>query len=221
MLRLGSGSPRRIELLRLVGLPFEIVPANIDETLVASPAEAKAALVSRPGAVTLAADTEVLLDGEPVGKPSDAEHALAMLRRLAGRGHDVNSEIVVVNARGTRLRFAVTSRVRMRAEADVDLAAYARSEEPLDKAGAYAIQGAGRALVASYDGCFANITGMPLCHVYFALRRAGIASRERPERVCQERFDFACPVWRAAQRQGRALRDGGVYRSWDEDVAER
>lgn len=221
MLRLGSGSPRRIELLRLLDLPFEIVPANIDETRVASPAAAKAALASRPGDVTLAADTEVLLDGERLGKPSDAEHAVAMLRRLAGRSHDVRSEIVVVNARGMRMRFAVTSRVRMRAEADVDLAAYAGSEEPLDKAGAYAIQGAGRALVASYDGCFANITGMPLCHVYLALRHAGVVSRERPERVCQARFDFVCPVWRAAQRQGRALRDAGEYRSWSEDVAER
>lgn len=221
MLRLGSGSPRRIELLRLLGVPFEIVPANIDETRVPSPAEAKAALASRPGDVTLAADTEVLLEGERLGKPSDGAAALAMLERLAGRTHDVRSEVVVVNARGVRLRFAVTTRVRMRGAGEVDLAAYARSEEPRDKAGAYAIQGAGRALVASYDGCFANITGMPLCHVYFALRHAGVVSRERPERVCQARFDLTCPVWRAAQRQGRALRDGGDYRSWSEDVAER
>ncbi len=63
--------------------------------------------------------------------------------------------------------------------------------------------------------------GMPLCHVYFALRRSGVAPRERPERACQTRFEFTCPVWRAAQRQGRALRDGGDYRSWSEDVAAR
>ncbi len=219
MLRLGSGSPRRIELLRLLDVPFEIAPVDIDETREASPAAAKAAIAARPGHVTLAADTEVELDGARLGKPHGADHALELLGRLAGRTHDVRTEIVVVDARGRTLRFCVTSRVRMREAREVDLAAYARSGEPLDKAGAYAIQGEGRALVESFDGCFANITGMPLCHVYFALRRAGVAPRERPERVCQARFGFRCPVWRAAQRQGRALRDRGEYRSWSEDVA--
>ncbi len=200
-------------------MPFEIVPANIDETREASPAAAKAAVASRPGAVALAADTEVVLDGARLGKPRDGEDALAMLGRLAGRAHDVRSEIVVVSARGKQMRFGVTSRVRMRHAGDVDLAAYARSGEPLDKAGAYAIQGAGRSIVESFDGCFANVTGMPLCHVYFALRRAGVVPRERPDVVCQRRFEFVCPVWRAAQRQGRALRDGGEYPSWSEDVS--
>ena len=197
---------------------FEAVPADIDETREASPATAKAMRATTPGRVTLAADTEVLLDGAPLGKPDGAAHALDMLERLAGREHDVRSEVVVVSATGRRLRFAVVSRVRMREASEVDLAAYARSGEPLDKAGAYAIQGEGRAVVASYEGCFANVTGLPLCHVYFALRRAGIVPRERPERVCQRHFAFDCPVWRVAQRQARALRDGGEYRSWSDDV---
>lgn len=219
MLRLASGSPRRIELLRLLGTSFEVVPADIDETRVASPARAKAEASARRGAVTLAADTEVELDGRRLGKPADAPHAVAMLRRLAGRTHDVRTEVVAVTASGARLTFAVTTRVRMRDAGDDELARYAATGEPLDKAGAYAIQGEGRALVASFEGCFANITGLPLCHVYLALRRAGIASRERPERVCQERFAFVCPVWRSVHRQGHALRDGGAYRSWSDDVS--
>jgi septum formation protein len=95
---------------------------------------------------------------------------------------------------------------------------YVSTGEPADKAGAYAIQGEGRRLVASYEGCLANITGLPLCHAYFALRRAGAAPRERPERVCQEHYAFVCPVWRAAQRQGRAASDGAEFDSWREDL---
>lgn len=202
----------------MLGVPFEIAPADIDETREPSPAAAKAAIAARPGDVTLAADTEVILDGARLGKPHDAGHALEMLGRLAGRAHEVRSEIVVVDARGRKLHFGVTSRVRMREASEVDLAAYARGGEPLDKAGAYAIQGEGRRIVESFDGCFANVTGLPLCHAYFALRRAGVAPRERPERVCQRHFGFRCPVWRLAQRQGRALRDGAEYDSWSEGV---
>ena len=96
---------------------------------------------------------------------------------------------------------------------------YVGTGEPLDRAGAYAIQGEGGRLVESYEGCLANITGLPLCHTYFALRGAGVVPGERPEVVCQAHFGFACPVWRKAQRQGRALRDGADYRSWSEDVS--
>lgn len=218
MLRLASASPRRSELLRLLGVDFETVPADLDEERYASPASAKADAVTRRGLATLAVDTEVALDGGRLGKPRDAAHALALLRRLAGRAHVVRSEVAVVSARGTRLRFAVTTRVRIKDDDDA-IRAYAATGEPLDKAGAYAIQDRGRQLVESFEGCFANVTGLPLCHVYFALRRAGVASRDRPEVVCQERFAFACPVWRIAHRQGRALHDGAELASWSEDVA--
>ena len=200
-------------------MPFEAVPTDIDETRESSPATAKALRAATPGRATLAADTEVLLDGTALGKPDSAAHALDMLERLAGREHDVRSEIVVFGPTGRRLRFAVTSRVRMRAASEVDLASYARSGEPLDKAGAYAIQGAGRAVVASYDGCFANITGLPLCHAYFALRRAGVVMPERPEVACQRHYAFVCPVWPIAQRQGRAMHEDGEYRSWIDEVS--
>lgn len=217
MFQLASASPRRIELLRPLGLDFVVVPAAVDEERYASPASAKADAVAREGAVTLAIDTEVELDGARLGKPRDKGHALELLRRLAGREHEVRSEVVVVSAAARRSRFAVTTRVRMTGDERI-LERYAATDEPLDKAGAYAIQGQGRMVVESFEGCFANVTGLPLCHVYFALRRAGVAPRERPEVACQEHFAFVCPVWRLAHRQGRALRDGGEYASWREDV---
>jgi len=221
VLRLASGSPRRIELLRALDLPFEIAPADIDETRIASPATAKADAVARRGDATLAADTEVELDGERVGKPQDDGDAFTMLARLAGRTHDVRTEVVVDAPSGRRLRFAVRSRVTMRALSFRDIERYVSSGEPIDKAGGYAIQGEGRRLVERYEGCLANITGLPLCHAYYALRRAGVVSRERPERVCQEHFEFSCPVWREVRRQGERLADGAEYESWRDDATGR
>ena len=192
---------------------------KVDETRFASPARAKADAVARPGDVTLAADTEIDVDGERVGKPRDESHAIAMLANLSGRDHDVRTEVALVSARGVRTHFAVRSRVTLRELSLRQIERYVATGEPLGKAGAYAIQGEGRRAVESYAGCLANITGLPLCHVYFALRRVGVVPRERPEVVCQTHFAFVCPVWRAAQRQGRALRDGGEYVSWSEDVS--
>jgi septum formation protein len=140
-----------------------------------------------------------------------------MLASLSGGAHEARTEVVVVAAGGNRLEFAVRSRVTLRELTLRQIERYVGTGEPLDRAGAYAIQQAGRRLVDSYEGCFANITGLPLCHVYFALRRAGVAARQRPEIVCQAHFAFVCPVWRQAHRQGRSLRDGGEYRSWSED----
>ena len=219
MLRLASGSPRRIDLLRLFGVPFETVPADVDEARFASPAGAKADAVARTGAVTLAADTEVEVDGETVGKPKDDSDAVAMLARLAGREHEVRTEVVVVAASGRRVTFAVRSRVAFRELSLREIEHYVASGESADKAGGYAIQGVGRRLVTRYDGCLANITGLPLCHAYYALRRAGIVSTERPEVVCQGHFDFVCPVWRHAQRQGQSLADGTAYDSSTDDVS--
>jgi len=219
VLRLASSSPRRIQLLALLDIPFESTVPDLDEARFASPARAKADAIARPGEVTLAADTEIDLDGDRIGKPADESHAMAMLATLSGREHEVRTDVVIVAANGARQEFAVRSRVTLRELSLRKIERYVSTGEPFDKAGAYAIQGEGRRLVESYDGCLANITGLPLCHVYFALRRVGAVARERPEAVCQAHFSFACAVWRAAQRQGRALRDGAEYRSWSEDVA--
>ena len=219
MIRLASASPRRIELLRTLHVPFEVVPADVDEERADSPAAAKAAAVSTAGTVTLAADTEVIHEGERLGKPRGDADAVAMLATLAGQTHEVRTEVAVVAASGRRLRFAVHTRVAFRPLSMRDIERYVGTGEPTDKAGAYAIQGEGRRLVAGYEGCFANVTGLPLCHVYFALRRAGVAPAERPERACQSHFAFTCPVWRTAQRQGRSLSEGGEFLSWSDDVS--
>jgi len=211
MILLASGSPRRRELLALLGAPFTVVPADIDERAAAHPAVAKAAAAARPGEVTLAADTVIELDGERIGKPLDAADAVATLHRLAGRPHVVRTEVALVAASGRTLRFGVRSTVAMKPADDGAIRAYVATGEPLDRAGAYAIQGGGGALVAWYDGCYTNIVGLPLCHVFFALRKVGLGVPERPEPAFSRAFGFECPAWRIAHAQGRFLRDGADY----------
>jgi predicted house-cleaning NTP pyrophosphatase (Maf/HAM1 superfamily) len=161
--------------------------------------------------VTLAADTMIELDGERIGKPDGPEGAVTMLRRLAGRTHIVRTEVALVGAAGQRLRFGVRSTVAMRPVDEDAIRAYVATGEPLDKAGAYAIQGAGVERVAWYDGCYASIVGLPLCHTFFALRKLGVALPERPEPAFTSAFGFTCPAWRIAEAQGRTLRDGAEY----------
>lgn len=189
---------------------------EIDESAFAEPALAKAEALARPDAVTLGADTLVLLDGEVLGKPRDLEHAREMLHRLAGREHIVRTAVALLGVAGRRLRFAVRSRVWTR-RADRDrIEAFLATGEPLGKAGAYNIQGAGGGLVARYDGCYANIVGLPLCHTYHALRRMGVVSDRLPEVAFERHYGFTCPAARCAASQGRALRDGAEYDSWRE-----
>ena len=211
MIRLASGSPRRRQLLGLLGVPFTVVPADVDENATPHPAFAKALAVARPGTLTLAADTLIELDGERIGKPLDADRAVAMLHRLAGRPHVVRTEVALVAPSGRPLRFGVRTRVAMKPADGAAIRAYVATGEPLDRAGAYAIQGGGGGLVAWYDGCYANVVGLPLCHVFFGLRKIGIGVPERPEPAFTREFGFECPAWRVAQAQGRALRDGMEY----------
>lgn len=211
MIRLASGSPRRRQLIALLGAPFEVLGADVDERVAAHPALAKAQAVAEVGQVTLAADTMIELDGERIGKPDDATGAIAMLDKLAGRSHTVRTEVAIVNAAGRPLRFGVRSIVTMKPADPIAIGAYVATGEPLDRAGAYAIQGGGGALVESYAGCYANIVGLPLCHTFFGLRKAGVAMPERPEPAFTRAFGFVCPAWRIAYAQGRQLRDGGEY----------
>ena len=211
MIRLASGSPRRRELLALLGAPFEVVPADVDERAADRPALAKAEAVARRGDVTLAADTMIELDGGRIGKPDGPADAVAMLRKLAGRTHVVRTEVALVNGAGRAFHFGVRSAVTMKPFDVPAIRAYVASGEPLDRAGAYAIQGGGSELVAAYAGCYANIVGLPLCHTFFALRKAGVAMPERPEPAFTRAFGFTCPAWRIAYAQGRHLRDGAEY----------
>jgi septum formation protein len=122
------------------------------------------ALPAGAPAVVLGADTEVVLDGRLLGKPRDGDDAARMLRALRARVHEVITGVALVEggAAGREETTAVTTRVRMADYADAELLAYVATGEPLDKAGAYAVQGLGRALVAEVDGCLTNVVGLPL-----------------------------------------------------------
>jgi septum formation protein len=168
-----------------------VVPSDVEERLAPGPlAEAVAGLAldkaravaarARDG-VVLAADTVVAVDGEALGKPAGPDHARAMLRRLRGREHEVITGVAVVDARSGRAeRTAVTSRVRMADYGEPEIDAYVASGEPLDKAGAYAIQGRGGALVAGLEGSFSNVVGLPLAETARLLAAFGVVVSAPP-----------------------------------------
>jgi septum formation protein len=186
---LASASPRRRDLLARTGLAFEVLPADVAEeprageaprALVERLAAEKAASVrdrlpARPRRVVLGSDTIVTLDGEILGKPQDAEHAVAMLRRLAGRTHTVWTGVAVAETGAAALRIrSVESFVTLRAAGEAELRAYVASGEPLDKAGAYALQGEGRRLVSRVEGSETNVIGLPLEETLALLAEAGL-----------------------------------------------
>jgi len=126
-------------------------------------------------AVVLGADTEVVLDGRYLGKPRDAADAARMLRALSGRTHEVVTGLALVDApSGREETLAVTTRVTMIDAGDEEIAAYVATGEPLDKAGAYAVQGLGARLVARVDGCFTNVVGLPVEATRQLLKRWGL-----------------------------------------------
>jgi septum formation protein len=186
ILVLASASPRRSELLARIGIGFEVVPSDVDETPLAGEAPdtyalriaaAKADVGARrfPGRPVLAADTVVTIDGDLLGKAGDAAEAAAMLRRLVGRSHAVVSAYVVVAADGRRRSEAVRTEVDLRAASDDEIAGYAEAGEWRGKAGAYAVQGMAAALVTSIRGSLTNVIGLPLAEVALALADLGVA----------------------------------------------
>ncbi|HSE91724.1 MAG TPA: Maf family protein [Methylomirabilota bacterium] len=187
MLILASASPRRLELLERLTREFRVVPADVDETLAGGPTpEAVAALALRKArtvavrleqGVVLGADTVVVIDGDVLGKPADAAEARTMLYRLRGRRHEVITGLAVVDAAGGRSATeAVVTGVVMRGYDDATIDAYVASGEPLDKAGAYAIQATGGALVAGWLGSYSNVVGLPLDATRRLLAGFGVVS---------------------------------------------
>ncbi|MBI3637172.1 MAG: septum formation protein Maf [Candidatus Rokubacteria bacterium] len=188
MVILASASPRRRELLRQICPEFRVRPSDVNERLAPGPlpdavmalAEAKArAVAAAAGAgIVLGADTIVVLDGEALGKPATAAEARVMLRRLAGREHQVITGVAVVDAAtGRSQTVAVRTRVRMHAYDDATIDAYVATGEPMDKAGAYAIQEGGARLVAGYDGSYTNVVGLPLEETGRLLDLFGVPAR--------------------------------------------
>lgn len=177
---LASGSPRRRELLGLLGLAFSVHPAPGEA--VPDPGESGPAYAARaarekalavraarlraepeaPRAAILAADTIVLLDGEIFGKPADEERSFAMLKRLAGRTHEVITACCLLLPGGAERALSLTSRVTFWDAPEEALRAYARSGETLDKAGSYAVQGQGSFLVRRLEGSWSNVVGLPV-----------------------------------------------------------
>lgn len=180
---LASSSPRRLELCRMHGLAPVVEPADIDET--PQPEESPADLVGRLAAekatvvrdridadLVLAADTVVVIDGEALGKPHDAETSAAMLRRLSGRRHEVLTGVALAGPDRVETD-VVSTAVEFRALDDDLLTAYVGTGEGLDKAGAYGIQGRGGLLVERIDGPYDNVVGLPIVTVDRLLARFG------------------------------------------------
>jgi septum formation protein len=184
MLVLASRSPRRQEILRQAGLDFIVRVADVDETpldgelpegYVRRLAEAKAAAVPRSrGEIVLGADTTVVIGGEMLAKPVDAADAVRMLRLLAGRRHEVLTGICLLRGDDVTRDWASTS-VWFMAMTEREIEAYVASGEPMDKAGAYAIQGLASKFITKIEGCYFNVVGLPVALVYRRLTedRAG------------------------------------------------
>jgi septum formation protein len=190
---LASQSPRRRELLTLVGIRHDVRPANIDERLLdgESPrayverlAREKVEAIAAPAAVTIGSDTTVVVDGEILGKPNDEAEAIAMLQRLSGRAH------VVMTAIAARWQGRLVSGVE---EVDVEfrdlsldeIRAYVATGEPMDKAGAYGIQGYGATIVDRVEGDYFAVMGLPLNRLTRLLESLGVVYSFGPLRVPQ------------------------------------
>lgn len=183
---LASRSPRRAELLRTLGVSFQIIDGEVDESrrlgevapdYVARLAHAKALAgqhAAPPGACVLAADTTVALGGEVLGKPRDRAEGLRMLAALAGGWHEVYTGVVVLPPVGAAYACTVVTRVCFRGLSPREMAAYWASGEPADKAGGYGIQGLGGALIERIEGSYSNVVGLPLAETLSLLNAAGV-----------------------------------------------
>ncbi len=179
---LASSSPRRHELLRQAGIPFEADAPKVDETCALPAKEAVAELSRRkalaaarahPGRFILASDTLVSLDGKTLGKPRDPEDARRMLGMLSGRTHHVYTAVTVLAPSGEALTETDTSAVTFDPLTEAEIAAYVATGDPLDKAGAYGVQGRASLFISHLEGCFFGVMGLPLYLVRRLLRRAG------------------------------------------------
>lgn len=219
MLILASNSPRRKQLLDLTGWDYRVAAPSVDEQvregeppdeyvrrLALEKAQAAAALLpaaERRQAIILAADTTVVdIDapgspaGEILGKPADPEEAWAMLRRLRGRLHRVYTGLAALRPMdGAVISRVVSTDVWMRNYSDAEIERYVASGDPLDKAGAYAIQHAGFQPVQNLQGCYANVMGLPVCHLAQMLAEFGLEPRTSIPLACQEALDRPCQIF--------------------------
>ena len=219
---LASNSPRRRELLALGGWKFTIQPTEVDESQI--PDEAPSAYVLRlaerkaqacaaspknkdmisahEDLIILAADTAVVVDGKTIlGKPKDKSEAVEMLMQLRGRTHQVQTGIAVMRVSDGNLGMDLcVTDVPMRTYSDEEIDTYVASGDPLDKAGAYAIQHPRFHPVETICGCYASVMGLPLCHLTRNLHRIEIAPSTDISAECQASLNYKCPIFASVLR---------------------
>lgn len=202
---LASNSPRRRQLLALTGLSFVVSAADVDESQFANEkpteyvlrlAETKArAVEAEQDQIVLASDTTVVDGSDILGKPADAAEATAMLRRLRAHTHQVYTGIALLRkSDGLLLKDLCITDVPMREYSDDEIRAYVATGDPLDKAGAYAIQHPEFHPVARMDGCFASVMGLPVCHVILQLRKMDMHPNTNFFASCETVLEYRCPV---------------------------
>ena len=204
---LASNSPRRKELFSLFELPFEVIPADIKEDELPDESPGKyVARLARSKADVIAADNEnlviaadtIVVDGDQLlGKPQDEADAFQMLTQLRGRTHQVYTGIAIIqSSNGQTYEDICRTDVPMRDYTDEEIRAYIKTGDPMDKAGAYAIQHAGFHPVEGLRGCYASVMGLPLCHLTVGLKRYDLDIPEDLPARCQAYLDYECPVFK-------------------------
>jgi len=183
---LASASPRRKELLAKIGLKFKVEPSNYEENLLSAPEphelarkisldKAESVAVKHKNAIIIAADTFIILGGRILGKPHTAKEARQMLEAISGKSHSVITGFTIIDTDNHKtLSKSVETKVYIRKLTPAEIASYVKSKEPLDKAGAYAIQGLGAVFVAKIDGDYFNVIGLPLSALTKALKEFGV-----------------------------------------------
>jgi len=187
---LGSGSPRRREIISALGLPFQVLAADINEDVLAAEAPlayleriaaeklagVRARLAGAAHAAILVADTSVVIDGDVLGKPADVDDAARLFSRIAGRVHSVYTRYAIglAGEAGVKVARTVETCVHIRAAEPSEIRAYAATGEGLDKAGAYAAQGIGSFFIERVVGSYSNVVGLPACEVLADLRALGL-----------------------------------------------
>ena len=207
MLILASNSPRRKQLLTLFKTPFKVIAADVDESIetgenpqdyVSRLAHSKASSIipqTSHRQVIIAADTAVVDGDEILGKPANASEAVDMLRALCGRSHHVYTSISVRDTLNGRILLDLCiTEVLMRAYVEAEIEDYVASGDPFDKAGAYAIQNQGFNPVQRVTGCYANVVGLPLCHLIDTLRTLELDIPEEITRGCRTSAGYHCQL---------------------------
>ena len=205
---LASNSPRRRDLLSIAGFMFGIAAVDIDETPLPgedprdyvqrlSIGKAQAAHQKTQGKyLILAADTTVADGVQILGKPRSAGEARQMLEQLRGRAHQVHTGITLLDTEtGEMIHEIATTNVPMRQYSDAEIDAYIASGDPFDKAGGYGIQNPDFRPVETRTGCYANVVGLPLCHLLRALRRMGVEVKQDVPYLCQTAHHYECGVF--------------------------